>query len=276
MGEKDLDEIMETKVGQEIEDQDDMLLKQLGEGLDTYHKNKRSTFLSSMMAGLEIGFSYFLVALVFSQFTEIVGERFIPFVAAFVYPLGFILVVLGKSMLFTEQTSLLSLPVISGRKTLVDLVSLWGIVILGNLVGGYIISIFIVWIGPALNVISLSGIARLAEHVSHYSLGTVLGSSVLAGWLMALLSWIVTSTQGVSGKILVIYIITFIISLAGLHHSIVGNIEVFTGLIGSNTISVSEYIFFLVTALTGNAFGGVFFVAILKYGVFIANREKDL
>lgn len=276
MGEKDLDEIMETKVGQEIEDQDDMLLKQLGEGLDTYHKNKRSTFLSSMMAGLEIGFSYFLVALVFSQFTEIVGERFIPFVAAFVYPLGFILVVLGKSILFTEQTSLLSLPVISGRKTLVDLVSLWGIVILGNLVGGYIISIFIVWIGPALNVISLSGIARLAEHVSHYSLGTVLGSSVLAGWLMALLSWIVTSTQGVSGKILVIYIITFIISLAGLHHSIVGNIEVFTGLIGSNTVSVSEYIFFLVTALTGNAFGGVFFVAILKYGVFIANREEDL
>lgn len=276
MGEKDLDEIMETKVGQEIEDQDDILLKQLGEGLDTYHKNKRSTFLSSMMAGLEIGFSYFLVALVFTQFTEIVGERFIPFVAAFVYPLGFILVVLGRSMLFTEQTSLLSLPVISGRKTLVDLVSLWGIVILGNLVGGYIISLFIVWIGPALNVISLSGIARLAEHVSHYSLGTVLGSSVLAGWLMALLSWIVTSTQSVSGKILVIYIITFIISLAGLHHSIVGNIEVFTGLIGSNTVSVSEYIFFLVTALTGNAFGGVFFVAILKYGVFIANREKDL
>lgn len=276
MGEKDLDEIMETKVGKEIEDQDDILLKQLGEGLDTYHKNKRSTFLSSMMAGLEIGFSYFLVALVFSQFTEIVGERFIPFVAAFVYPLGFILVVLGRSMLFTEQTSLLSLPVISGRKTLVDLVSLWGIVILGNLVGGYIISLFIVWIGPALNVISLSGIARLAEHVSHYSLGTVLGSSVLAGWLMALLSWIVTSTQSVSGKILVIYIITFIISLAGLHHSIVGNIEVFTGLIGSNTVSVSEYIFFLVTALTGNAFGGVFFVAILKYGVFIANREKDL
>lgn len=276
MGEKDLDEIMETKVDQEIEDQDDILLKQLCEGLDTYHKNKRSTFLSSMMAGLEIGFSYFLVALVFSQFTEIIGERFIPFVAAFVYPLGFILVVLGKSMLFTEQTSLLSLPVISGRKTLVDLVSLWGIVILGNLVGGYIISIFIVWIGPALNVISLSGIARLAEHVSHYSLGTVLGSSVLAGWLMALLSWIVTSTQSVSGKILVIYIITFIISLAGLHHSIVGNIEVFTGLIASNTVSVSEYIFFLVTALTGNAFGGVFFVAILKYGVFIANREKDL
>lgn len=243
--------------------------------MDTYRKKRFSTFLSSLMAGLEIGFSFLLVAIVYSLFSGQLEDRFLPFIAAFVYPLGFILVVMGKSILFTEQTSLLSLPVISGRKTIKDLLSLWGIVILGNLIGGYIIAGFIVWIGPALGVISLEGIESLASHVSHFSTPTILGSSILAGWLMALLSWTITSTESGAGKIMIIYLITFIIAMAGLHHSIVGSIEVFAGLLTSNKITWTHYLTFQSTALVGNAVGGVFFVAILKYGAFLANNKKQ-
>ncbi len=94
------------------------------------------------MAGLEIGFSFLLVAIVFSFFDGKVRHEYIPKLAAFVYPLGFILVVLGKSILFTEQTSLLSLPVINRDQKIKDLVALWGIVISGNLLGGYLIGAF--------------------------------------------------------------------------------------------------------------------------------------
>ncbi|TLP80932.1 formate/nitrite transporter family protein [Maribacter sp. ACAM166] len=276
MDKYNVDEIVETKAEkEEIQDQDDILVKQLCEGMDTYRKKRFSTFLSSLMAGLEIGFSFLLVAIVYSLFTGQIDDKFIPYIAAFVYPLGFILVVMGKSVLFTEQTSLLSLPVISGKKTIGDLISLWGIVILGNLVGGYIIGLFIVWMGPALGVISLEGIESLAFHVSHFSTMTILGSSVLAGWLMALLSWIITSTESASGKIVIIYMITFIIATAGLHHSIVGSIEVFAGLLTSSKISLMDYLTFQSTALVGNSVGGVFFVAILKYGAFLANNKEN-
>ncbi len=276
MDKQNVDEIVDTKAKkEEVEDQGDILVKQLVEGLDTYGKKRFSTFLSSLMAGLEIGFSFLLVAIVYSLFNGSIEDRYIPYVSAFVYPLGFILVIMGKSVLFTEQTSLLSIPVISGRKTVGDLMSLWGIVVLGNLVGGYLIGIFIVWIGPALGVISHSGIENLAEHVSHYSGLTILGSSVLAGWLMALLSWTITSTKSASGKIMVIYMITFIIAMAGLHHSIVGSIEVFAGLLVSSKITIWDYLSFQGTALIGNAVGGVFFVAILKYGAFLANNGEN-
>jgi formate/nitrite transporter FocA (FNT family) len=276
MDKPNVDEIVDSKADkEEIEDQDDILVKQLCEGLDTYHKNRFSTFLTSFMAGLEIGFSFLLVAIVYSLFIDRIDNTYIPYIAAFVYPLGFILVVMGKSVLFTEQTSLLSLPVISGKKTISDLISLWGIVVLGNVVGGYLIGLFVVWIGPALGVISHAGIENLAEHVSHYSALTILGSSVLAGWLMALLSWTITSTKSASGKILIIYMITFIIALAGLHHSIVGSIEVFAGLLVSSKITILDYLSFQGTALIGNAIGGVFFVAILKYGAFLANNSED-
>jgi formate/nitrite transporter FocA (FNT family) len=276
MDKHNVDEIVDSIARkEEIEDQDDILVKQLCEGLDTYSKNRFSTFLSSLMAGLEIGFSFLLVAIVYTLFNGSLEDKYIPYVAAFVYPLGFILVVMGKSVLFTEQTSLLSIPVISGRKTVGDLMSLWGIVVFGNLVGGYLIGMFVVWIGPALGVISHTGIEKLAEHVSHYSALTILGSSVLAGWLMALLSWTITSIKNASGKIIIIYMITLIIALAGLHHSIVGSIEVFAGLLVSSEITFLDYTSFQGTALIGNAIGGVFFVAILKYGAFLANNGDD-
>jgi formate/nitrite transporter FocA (FNT family) len=275
MENKEVDEIIETKSHkEEIEDQDDILVKQLCEGLDTYRKNRVSTFLSSLMAGLEIGFSFMLVAIVYTLFNGTVDDKYIPYLAAFVYPLGFILVVLGKSILFTEQTSLLSLPVLSGRKTIGDLMSLWGIVILGNLVGGYLIGALLVWIGPQLGIISHEGIKNLGDHVNHYSRDIILVSSVLAGWLMALLSWIITSTHKATGKILVIYIVTFVIALAGLHHSIVGSIEVFAGFLVSDKITFIDYLTFQSTSLLGNAIGGVFFVAILKYGAFLANNSE--
>ncbi|TXE17286.1 formate/nitrite transporter family protein [Psychroserpens burtonensis] len=276
MEKHEVDEIVKTKAKKkEIEDHDDILVKQLCEGLDTYRKNRLSTFLSSFMAGLEIGFSFLLVAIVYSIFNGEIKDEYIPYLASFVYPLGFILVVLGKSILFTEQTSLLSLPVISGKKTVGDLMSLWGIVIFGNLVGGYLIGAFIVWIGPELGVISYQGIENLANHVNHFTRDVILGSSVLAGWLMALLSWIITSTKTTSGKILIIYMITFIIAMSGLHHSIVGNIEIFAGFLVSDKITFIDYLTFQSTSLLGNAIGGVVFVAILKYGAFLANNTKE-
>jgi formate/nitrite transporter FocA (FNT family) len=272
-----VDEIIELKSEKaEVEDHDYILVKQLCEGLDTYGKNRVSTFLSSFMAGLEIGISFLLVALVYSLFDGKIPDTFIPYAAAFVYPLGFILVVLGKSILFTEQTSLLSIPVLSGKKTVGDLLFLWGIVILGNLVGGYFIGGFIVWIGPALGIISYQGIENLAEHVNRFSREIIFGSAILAGWLMALLSWTITSTHAAPGKIMIIYIITFIISLAGLHHSIVGSIEIFAGLLTSDKILFIDYLTFQSTALAGNAVGGVVFVAILKYGAFLANNSDNV
>lgn len=257
------------------ESHDSMLLNQLHEGIERYRKNNFSTFLSSFMAGLEIGFSFLLVVIVYSFFADRVDPAYIPKLAAFVYPLGFILVVLGKSVLFTEQTSLLSLPVIIGNQKVKSLLVLWGIVIAGNLIGGYIIGAFFVWIGPALGIITHAGIEELAVHSNHFSREVIFASAVIAGWLMALLSWIITSAQSVSSKIMVIYIVTFVIALSGLHHSIVGSIEVFAGLLVSHQVSLLDYVTFESTALVGNAIGGVVFVAILKYGAFSANKADS-
>ncbi|NHF61021.1 formate/nitrite transporter family protein [Flavobacteriaceae bacterium TP-CH-4] len=271
---KDKIEKAVTEIASEQQDHkghEAVLVEQLCEGLARFKDQKLGTFLSSLSAGLEIGFSFMLVAIFHTFFSASYDSETVFFICAFAYPIGFILVVMGKSVLFTEQTSLLSLPVLHGKYGIQELLALWGVVIVGNLLGGFLISLFLLWIGPALGIISTSSIIAVAKHVAHYDLLTIFGSAVLAGWLMGLLSWSVSSVKSSSSQIILIYLITLVIGLAGLHHSIVGSIEVFSGVLLTGDLQWSDYAGFEITALTGNLIGGVVFVALLKYGAFAAN-----
>ena len=140
-------------------------------------------------------------------------------------------------------------------------------------VHGYLIGFIFCMVGPSLGVVSKEGMVELANHVSDFEYPVIFGSAILAGWLMALLAWIITSIKETIGEIVVIFIITFIIGLAGFHHSIVGSIEIFVGFILSEEINFLTYLIFVLLALLGNAVGGVVFVGILKYGAFITNKK---
>lgn len=249
----------------------EILKQQIIEGCETYDRSSRSILLSSFTAGLEIGFSYLMLCTVFSFFQGTVQEATLFKLMAFVYPIGFILVVLGQSILFTEQTSLLTLPVLSGSRSVMSLFKIWGIVILGNLVGGMLIALTLSWIGPNLGLFTSDTIASIGEHYADYDFGTILVSAILAGWLMGLLSWLVTSSKETTGEIIIIYLITAVMGFTGLHHSIIGNIEIFAGMLVSPKIDLALYLTTLGTALLGNALGGAIFVALLKYRAFIFN-----
>ncbi len=249
----------------------EILREQIIEGCEIYDRSPRSILLSSFTAGLELGFSFLMICSVFSFFQDKVEEATLFKLIAIVYPLGFILVILGQSILFTEQTSLLTLPVLSRKRSVFSLIKIWSLVILGNLIGGILIGLTISWIGPNLGLFKAETIAKIGEHVVGYDLPTILVSAVLAGWLMGLLSWLVTSSKETTAEILIIYLITAVMGFAGLHHSIVGNIEVFSGMLVSPKIDLFVYLKTLFTTLIGNALGAIIFVALLKYRAFVFN-----
>ncbi len=247
----------------------EILKQQIIEGQETYDKNPVSILLSSLTAGLEIGFSYLLICTLFFFLSDKVAEDTIIKALSLVYPIGFIMIILGQSILFTEQTSLLTLPVLNKKRSLGSLLRLWGLVILGNLIGGYLIAFLLVWIGPKLGIFDLRTIEKIAVHVTDYNVIVIFVSAVLAGWLMGLLSWLVAASKDTLSRIVIIFLITAVLGFSGLHHSIVGNVEVFAGLISSPAISFVDYVSFIALALFGNALGGFVFVALLKYRAFV-------
>lgn len=273
----------QEKVDQEIDGSDqqqdgtktkshgEILKQQIIEGCETYDRSWSSILLSSFTAGLEIGFSFLMLATLHHFASGYFAEEVVFKLMAFVYPFGFILVIMGQSILFTEQTSLLTLPVLSNKRSLGSLFQIWGLVILGNLVGGLLIALTLVWVGPKLAIFTELDIEKIGLHMVEYEVFTILVSAILAGWLMGLLSWLVTSSKETVGEIIVIYLITALMGFTGLHHSIIGNIEIFSAMLVSPEITILEYIQTLVVILAGNAIGAVFFVALLKYRAFVFN-----
>lgn len=251
----------------------EILNDQLEEGNAVFDNSPRSILICSFTAGLEIGFSFLLMCTVYSYFSGKVAEDTIFKLMTFVYPAGFIMIILGRSLLFTEQTSLLSLPVLNKKQSVTNLLKLWGLVILGNLAGGWAISALIIWIGPALKIFDLIAVEKIAHHVISFSSPVILVSAILAGWLMGLLSWVLTSARDTVSRILLIFMITGIMAFTSLHHSIVGNVEVFAGLLSSPNVAISDYLVFEFFAILGNAIGGVVFVALLKYRAFVTNID---
>ena len=152
---KNIDKKLETSIESESDSpksHGEILKQQIIDGQEIYDKQLVSILLSSLTAGLEIGFSYLLFCTLYGFLFGKVEEETIFKLMSFVYPLGFIMVILGQSILFTEQTSLLTLPVLNKKRTIGSLLKLWALVISGNLVGGCIMASIVVWIGPKLGI----------------------------------------------------------------------------------------------------------------------------
>lgn len=252
----------------------EILSKQMLESFEVYRMQWKSLFLNSVIAGLEIGFSYLLIATLYHILIDKISSSYIFHLFAVVYPVGFLMVVLGKSILFTEQTALLTLPVLNRNKSFISLLKIWLIVIAGNLFGGILFSTLTFFIAPSMGIFTTTDMANIALYVLDVDVWIMFFSALLAGWLMGLMSWVLNSTDETISKILLVFIITGTIGFLGLHHSIIGNIEIFAGVLASPQIAVYDYLIFLLIVLSGNAVGGAIFVALFKYSIFISTLQN--
>ncbi len=242
-----------------------ILEEQIETGLKEFNRSNFGLFISSFAAGLEIGFSILFMSTIFTTFHDQLNPELMKMYLAMCYPIGFIFVIIGRSELFTEHTALAILPVLNKSVSLKDLFILWGLVYLGNVTGGFLFSILLVNIGPSVGFANSESFYWLSHKLIDHDWSVIFFSALLAGWMMGLLGWLVTSSQETISRIIVIILVTFIIGLAGLHHCIVGSIEVFAGMLVSDEINFGDYLEFQVWASIGNAIGGAVFVAILKY-----------
>ena len=163
-----------------------ILKQQIVTGLVEHRRPTLALFLSSLSAGLDLGFSLLLMGVVGSLFT---GEPGVwrPILIANMYALGFILVILGRSELFTEHTTLAILPVLDGRSTLGELARVWGVVYGGNIIGAASLGALIGWFAPEFGIATADALAGIARKVVEPSWWAIFISGVLAGWLMG--SW---------------------------------------------------------------------------------------
>jgi formate/nitrite transporter FocA (FNT family) len=249
-----------------------ILRQEIVEGVDALQRQSAALVISGLSAGLDIGFSLFLMAVIRTLVDGTFEKSAAFLLTANAYAVGFIFVVLGRSELFTEQTTLAVLPVLNRRAGISDLLRLWSIVLVSNLVGAAAFAALTAVIGPELGVIDVRVLGGFARQIIDHSSVTILASAVLAGWLMGLLSWLVTASRDTISQIVIVWLIATVIGICRLHHAIVGSVEVLAGIFAGQGITAADYGRFLLWAVLGNALGGSFFVAFIKYSYAIRGR----
>ncbi len=191
-----------------------------------------------------------------------------PWTAAVVnlgYPVGFLIVILGRMQLFTENTvtPILSLLRVPSRTNLLRTGRLWAIVFAANLTGCLIAAAFLAFanIVPPPHMESILDISR------HYAATTAMQHvtwGMTAGFLIASLVWILPRMDA-TGEILAIVILTYMIGLGGLSHVVAGSTELFLLVLKGELGVLSAIGGAILPAFLGNALGGTGMFAVLTY-----------
>jgi formate/nitrite transporter FocA (FNT family) len=239
------------------------------EGEEELSRTSAALAWSALGAGLSMGFSLVAEGLLAGHLPH---ANWTPLLTKFGYSVGFLIVVLGRQQLYTETTLTAVLPLLARRnmKTALGVARLWSIVLVMNLVGTYLFAwavgksgIFSPEIKSALNEVSQGSVTG--------GFGIVFMRAVFAGWLIALMVWLLPAAE--SARVGIIIIITYLIGLGGFNHVIAGSTKVlYLVVTGAETWSAFTWRFFCPTLL-GNIVGGVALVAFLGHAQVVAGRE---
>ncbi|WP_336035542.1 formate/nitrite transporter family protein [Halobacterium yunchengense] len=242
-----------------------ILASQLQEGVNELERPADGLALSGLSAGLDIGFGPLLMAVVATLAAGVWGEPTLELALANAYAVGFLFVVIGRSELFTEHTTLAVLPVLDGRASVRSLLRLWGVVFGANVAGAAAFAGIAVVVAPAYGIADAAAFEAVATPLVAHDSSVLFAGAVLAGWLMGLLSWLVAAAQETVSRALFVWLVAATIGFTHLPHCVAGSVEVLMGVF-TGVVEPSAYARFLVWSTAGNVLGGVVFVSLLKYG----------
>ncbi len=240
------------------------------EGEDELRRPAAALAWSALAAGLSMGFSFVAQGVLTAHLPD---HPWRPLIAGAGYCVGFLIVILGRQQLFTENTLTVVLPLLLRKDlpTLLRMLRLWVVVLTANLLGTFLFALCIGRIGVFDSNIQQRLTEIGAAHIGA-SFGTVLMRSVFAGWLIALMVWLLPAAD--SARVSIIIIVTYLVGVSGFDHIIAGSTTTFF-LIVTKSLSWGTYFkqFFLPTLL-GNVIGGLALVAFLGHAQVVGGKEK--
>jgi formate/nitrite transporter FocA (FNT family) len=239
------------------------------EGEEELQRPASALAWSALAAGLSMGFSFVAEALLMARLPD---QPWRPLIAKVGYCVGFLFAILGRQQLFTENTLTVVLPLLLRKDlpTLLRMLRLWAVVLGGNLVGTFLFAFCIgrigLFDGHTQKAFTEIGLAHLGA-----SFGTVIARAIFAGWLIALMVWLLPGAE--SAKVSIIIVVTYLVGICGFNHIVAGSTTMFFLLV-TKSISLQTYLLqFFAPTLLGNAIGGLSLVTALGHAQVVGGKR---
>ncbi len=272
----------EKQSGKEIEVDEDRLpsramaihehIRQDGE--KEMERDAMALLWSAIAAGLSMGASLLAKGIFHVQLEGVPGGFLLENLG---YTFGFIIVIMARQQLFTENTVTAVLPVMQ-NPTLSNvglLMRLWGVVLLGNLIGTGVAAWAFEYM-PIFDEETRDAFVKIGMEVMKNSPTEMFANAIISGWIIATMVWMFPAAGG--AKIVVIILMTWLIALGDTTHIVVGSVEILY-LVFNGTLPWSDFIWpFALPTLAGNICGGTFIFALMSHAQIrndMSNKRKE-
>ena len=232
------------------------------EGEEELHRPAMSLWFSGIAAGIGISTSVFAQGLLHQSFQTHPQRELI---AAFGYAMGFVLVVLSRLQLFTENTLTAVLPLLAGPNLdrLWRTARLWTIVLAANLVGTFLTALLVDLFADPTHP-TVAGMLEVSRKAAEAKGFTALLDGVPAGFFIAAFVWMLPSSKGF--EIFVVALFAWLISAGGFAHVVAGSTEMFLLVLHGELPVFDAFAVHLAPTLVGNVIGGTCLFALLAFG----------
>ncbi len=241
------------------------------EGEEELARSNRSLIWSGLAAGMMMSFSV-LGEAIFRTYLPDSPTSFL--VENIGYSFGFLLVIMGRLQLFTENTITTVFPFLNkpcwscGLATL----RLWTIVLVANVLGAFIAAA-VMRHTAAVPADLLPAIASLSEHATSMGAWPSFMRGIPAGILVAALVW--SMPQANTSRFFIILSFTWLIAAGDFTHIIAGSVEMAYLMVGGDLgLGAATFGFFL-PVLAGNIVGGTAIFTMIAYGQVVDELPEN-
>lgn len=220
-----------------------------------------SLWWSGVAAGLSISFS--LLAQAILQ-THLPDAPWRPLISDLGYTVGFVMVVLSRQQLFTENTITVVLPVMAEFtfENLIKASRMWAIVLAANMAGTLFAALFCRFT-PVLTPDLWQAMLDISHHLTGHSWPEMLFRGIAAGFLIAAMVWLLPSAEATQFHVIIL--LTYLIAAGGFVHIVAGSVEAFLLVLNGDINWLAVLTDFFVPALLGNIIGGTALFALIAY-----------
>jgi formate/nitrite transporter FocA (FNT family) len=226
--------------------------------------------ISGFAGGTFMGLSALGTAIALAMLGHSAGDEMI---SRLFYPLGFIVVIVGRAQLFTENTLYPVALVLAERRELWNTLRLWAIVLPSNVLGALAFAA-LVSLTPALNPHVVDALTQLGLDAIAHPWPTIFWSGVMGGWIIALAAWLVSGSHSITGSVMIIWMLTFIVGLGNFAHCIATSGEILVAIL-THHAAWGTYPRWFLPAVLGNICGGVGMVTVLEYGQAVYGKQAE-
>ncbi|HGN9371845.1 TPA: formate/nitrite transporter family protein [Citrobacter pasteurii] len=229
---------------------------------------------SAIAAGLSMGASLLAKGIFHVQLEGVPGGFLLENLG---YTFGFIIVIMARQQLFTENTVTAVLPVMQ-NPTLGNfglLMRLWSVVLLGNILGTGVAAWAFEYM-PIFDEATRDAFVKIGMDVMKNNPTEMFANAIVSGWLIASMVWMFPAAG--AAKIVVIVLMTWLIALGDTTHIVVGSVEILY-LVFNGTLHWGDFFWpFALPTLAGNICGGTFIFALMSHAQIrndMSNKRKE-